>query len=359
MSLVLYLPLGISIVLCSVTSALLCRYFISRSTLLDEVSDRSSHQVATPRVGGVAVLLPFTVVTAICLMVTGQWDEQVAVLLGLGALAGGLGLVDDVFAMRAALKFAGQAIIAVLLVFLVGEIETVPIPFLGAMETGNFGFALSVLWVVAFINVYNFMDGLNGIAGGVAIIALLAMALMASAVNRIEIFLICICLAAAILGFLRFNFSAGQIFLGDAGSHGIGFLLAGLALVASKPLDPIVSDIGIVPFVFLPIVFLPFIMDVVVTLISRTMRRQPLHQAHKEHIYQRLQQNGFTHSHVAMIYMGMTFFAAATAWIVSYVPPAMQWLGPFMLACFFAAAGLSFFSREAKKSGPTSGSSGD
>ncbi len=355
--LIYVLLLGAAVMACVLASWLVCRFAINRRLLYDDVTDRSSHHEETSRAGGVAIFLPFILITAVWVAVIGNQNPvTIWILLGLTAGATLLGLADDFVRLPPAAKFLGQVALATLATLLIGQIETFPLPFLGDVSLGTTGFFMTVLWIIAFINTFNFMDGLNGLAAGAAIVALLAMALASASTGRMDIFVLCICLAASTLGFLHHNFPSGLIFMGDAGSHGFGFFLAVLAVIASKSVEGEGSSVA--DFVFLPIIFLPFILDVTVTLVSRAFRRRRLHRAHKEHVYQKLNQRGLDHGTVAGIYIGLCLVSAITAWLVGYVDPAHKWLGPFILTCFLGAGGFAFFTQN-NKLDDNSGSSGD
>lgn len=336
---VLGLVLALLMLAGGLACAALCRKAMAEQFLSAQVNHRSSHINPTSRGGGVAMFVPFLVLCLPTLLWAGYGLFSGPVLLVcLTGLALLLGLADDQGKLSVAGKFSGQLALAVSLSFVMGGIEYLPVPFIGQVALGSFGFVLSVLWIVAFINVYNFMDGLNGIAGGAALIAVLAMINMGVLGGRSDLVIISALLGGVLFGFFRYNYPAGRIFMGDSGSHAIGFLLAGLALLGTRGISPgAVEEVLQIDFIFLPVLFLPFIADVAVTLLSRFVRRQPLHQAHKEHIYQRLHQRGMSHGRVSAIYMGFCLVGAVVAWMTGFATEQMKWLGPFSYLCFMAA----------------------
>ncbi len=321
-------------------SFLVCRFAISRSWLQNRVVARSSHNVPTSRAGGLAIMGAFVAV-ALCLsLVSGIPDANGMALVIFSTGAALLGLADDLWSPSPLIKFAGQTVLAIAATLVVGQVNTLPLPLLGAVPLGAFGFLITVIWIVAFTNVFNFMDGLNGIAGGCAVVALLAMAIACAGSSQAGLSALCLIAAAATCGFLLLNVPHGKIFLGDTGSHGLGFLLAVLAVSAGG----IQGSPGSVDAVFLPIIFLPFILDVTVTLANRALRCEKLHQAHKEHIYQRLNQRGMSHIQVASIYVGLCTISAVLAFVTQRLDPGLKFLAPLALTCFFLAAALVILS---------------
>ncbi|MCI5043717.1 MAG: hypothetical protein MRY72_03380 [Aquisalinus sp.] len=329
-------------ILAAAGSYLICRLAITRDWLPNRVVARSSHTEPTSRAGGIAIMVSFAVLTFLFTLSSSTIGTDILPLLVLSMSAAALGLVDDVWSPSPLIKFIGQIVLAIMAALLIGQVNTLPLPLLGVIPLGGLGFFITVIWIVAFMNVFNFMDGLNGIAGGCAVIALAAMMLACAASGQNSLTAVCIVAAAAICGFLVLNVPNGKIFLGDSGSHGIGFFLAALAVSAGG----IEDSAGSVDAVFLPIIFLPFILDVTITLINRGLHGEKLHEAHKEHIYQRLHQRGFSHIQVAGLYMGLCTISAVMAFLTQYLAASLKFLAPLALTCFFLAGALIVLSHE-------------
>lgn len=149
---------------------------------------------------------------------------------------------------------------------------------------------VAIIWM---INLYNFMDGSDGLAGGMALIGFSCYGLTAWLAGDESFAMINFCIAAAAAAFLLFNFHPASIFMGDAGAIPLGFLAASLGVTGwTNGLWPI----------WLPVlVFSPFIADASVTLLKRTLRREKIWQAHREHYYQRLVQSSFGHRNIALL----------------------------------------------------------
>jgi len=149
--------------------------------------------------------------------------------------------------------------------------------------------------------------------------------------------LIMLILLPTLIGFLNYNIADGRIFLGDAGSHGLAMLFAGMVLLGANDSQ---TGMASLPVVLIPMMFMPFLLDATVTLLKRLAKGEPVHQGHRQHLYQRMHQRGMTHLQVSQIYAGLTFCSGITAWLTILAPASLQWLGPFMLICFLGAAFL-------------------
>ena len=327
-------------------SAGLCRLFIGRTLFIDQVSARSSHAGVISRAGGMSLMLPFVLGATGLIVAQGiSYQSEIVQLLMYSLLMTAIGFVDDRIGLSPLGKGMAQLIMAGLLVWQIGGIAYLPVPLIGPVALGTIGgTVLGVFFVVAFVNVFNFMDGLNGVASGTAIIASIAIALIAASTGRVDLFLAMACFTAAMLGFFIYNFPKGRVFMGDGGSLGAGFFLAGVALLCQRGDGG--NEIG---FLFVPIIFLGFILDVAVTLISRARRGQKLSEAHKEHIYQRMHQDGYSHANVALVYMGLAVCGAMTAFLNRAAALEWQWLGPVVFAALLLALMWIYFSADATR----------
>lgn len=273
----------------------LVRFAIGRD-LLDVPNARSSHEVPTPRLGGLAVI-------------AGSWAaasflEGGFFLLLAATLAGLVGMLDDLVDLRFWMKALGQAAVAL------GLLLIAPPPLVeaaGALWPGALLFG--VVWVVAVVNAYNFMDGIDGIAGGTAILNalfLFALAGGSAGLSGLPV------LAAATAGFLLWNLSPARIFLGDSGSHFIGFFLGAAALYT----QPLVGN-PYLAFVIAAAVFTPFLFDTAFTLVRRARAGKNVFSAHREHIYQRITPDPTRHRQVSLLYFGLAAGSGLAALIAA------------------------------------------
>jgi UDP-GlcNAc:undecaprenyl-phosphate GlcNAc-1-phosphate transferase len=242
------------------------------SIALDQPNHRSLHSMATPRTGGLAIMVG--VLIAWCLMM--QAWLWVALLLFLVVVS----LVDDMRGLSVRWRLLAQLLACTMFVW-VGMPDLVwwSLPLL----------ILAMTWVV---NLYNFMDGSDGLAGGMALYGFGAYALAAYFANDAQLALMSGAVASAALAFLLFNFHPARIFMGDAGSVPLGFLAGSMGLYGWQH--------GNWPLWFPILVFSPFIVDATATLLKRLLRGEKIWQAHRSHYYQRLVQLGWGHRKTAI-----------------------------------------------------------
>jgi UDP-GlcNAc:undecaprenyl-phosphate GlcNAc-1-phosphate transferase len=180
-----------------------------------------NHDEAVPYFGGIAVYIAFLLTVGVF---TDFGQETLGLLLS-GSIALIVGLIDDFGVLTPSQKLLGQTLAALVLVKSGTYIKLTFLPVWVAIP-------LTVLWILAVTNAMNIIDILDGLASGVAVIAALSIAIANFMAGRNAVAFLCIVLAGAILGFLRHNFYPAKIYLGDAGSLFIGFMLAALSMNA-------------------------------------------------------------------------------------------------------------------------------
>lgn len=242
-----------------------------RRQLLDQPNARSSHQRPTPRGGGVAFVVVGSVLSAV-------FGEGRAAVLPLVCCPLALvGLLDDRLDLSAGLRYGAQLLTAAALLAL----ATTPLPL--------WSWPLVVIAITAVINFFNFMDGLDGLVAGCAAVLFGLVATLPGGAG-LEV------LAGSLLGFLAWNWSPARVFMGDVGSTWLGAVFAGLVLQQRQPTQA----------AELLLVGLPLLADPLVCVLRRLADGQPVFQAHRLHLFQRLQQAGWGHRQVAVLYGGGT-----------------------------------------------------
>jgi len=340
-------PLNIAVaaIITFLTALAISRFTMRAKILPDNPNPRSSHDQVTSRAGGVGIFVAWVV----GMIIFGGFSSAPALALlfakftGLTLIAFLVGLADDRWALSPLLKFLGQTIAALLFVWAFGPLQTIPVPLVGTVELGvATGTTVTVLWIVAFMNFFNFMDGVNGIAAGTAAIGLIAFSLIGAFAGALDAAVMAILLSIACFGFLPANLRKGRLFMGDSGSMAISFVIAGLGVYAANG-----SASQISPLVT-PVIFLPFLFDVAWTLAHRLVRKQNILSAHREHLYQLLVQQGYSHAKVATLYIALTAVSAAAAILMLTMAPEAQWLVPAGLAIILVYPALRIFSSAAK-----------
>ena len=270
---------------------------------LDLPNDRSLHTNPTPRLGGIGIIAAVLAAGAAAWLLAPAVAFPLTLVL-IGGVVGAVSLVDDLRGLPAGVRFVVHVGAAVLAVLLFGPIDAVSLDRASAMTLGWAAVPLTVVWIVGFINAFNFMDGIDGLAGGQAVTAGLAWAVIGWATGQTILAALGATLAASSLGFLLHNWAPARIFMGDAGSAFLGFMLSVLPLVAVPSRDVAVPSV---------LVVWPFVFDATFTLLRRLSRGENVFAAHRSHLYQRLTQAGWSHARVTRLYMGLAAMGAALA----------------------------------------------
>ena len=265
---------------------------------------RSSHDRPIPNSGGVAIVITFFAGYAVLFLVGD--DALIASPHMLGFAAAGLGvaavsLADDLGHFRSfGIKLAAQVSAARVLVAFGIVFREMSLPVVGSFELGWWGYPMTVLWVVAMTNIFNFMDGLDGLAGGCGALVALIFGLITALEGSHFVYILCYVLLASALGFLIFNFPRARIFMGDVGSQFLGFGFAAIAVIAAE------YDSSRTSLLIMPLLFFNFVFDATFTFFRRMRASHEVTQAHRTHLYQLMNRLGVSHLRVALFHFAVT-----------------------------------------------------
>lgn len=316
---------------CALLTGLLYRA-APRLGLVDLPNERSSHSWPTASGGGLAIA---AVVAGYLLwsLHAGHAPDPVvwwALLLG-GSLMAAVGFLDDRYDVAVQLRLLAQLVVVAAGLHVIGGLPPLGIGA-GPLETGWVGEALAVLACVWFLNLFNFMDGIDGIAAAesafVCLAAALAIAANGGPAGLVQLWAV---IGAASLGFLPWNWAPARIFLGDAGSAFLGFTI-GLLLVYSAQ----VADFTVWTALIL---VAPFAADTTLTLLRRMLRGERWYSAHRRHAYQWLARRWGSHAGVTVLFVAVNLLLVAPlAWWSLRAPAAGPWLALSLLAALTVAA---------------------
>jgi UDP-N-acetylmuramyl pentapeptide phosphotransferase/UDP-N-acetylglucosamine-1-phosphate transferase len=273
------------------------RAFSLRKNLLDRPNERSLHSVPVPRLGGVAIASATWIglLSLHALQGSRPGKFEAGWLISSIAITA-LGLVDDLHALRAGTRLLLQFGCAALFCALVGIPQGISLMAHSVLALPPaLSLALWSFFIVAVLNIFNFMDGMDGLAGTQAFGAALGIGGAFVLFQQPSLAALCLVIAAAAAGFLFHNFPPAKIFMGDSGSTFLGFSFAALA-VAGANLEPAV------PLPVFALAIAPFLLDGTFTLLRRALRGEPVWKAHRTHLYQRAVRAGRTHHDVLVIY---------------------------------------------------------
>ena len=301
----------------------------TRRLVVDAPGARASHARPTPTGGGAAVMAGVAAGAAAALHALGPTPgvAVAGVVLLLALAFGAMGLADDARGMDARLKLLTGAALALALAAWLPPLAAIPLaPGATVALPAWLAVLGAALWLVTATNAVNFMDGADGFVPGGSVVLFAALACGAALGGATALAVVAAMAAAAYAGFLPWNL-AGRLFQGDAGSLFGGVLLAALHLAGAAS--------GALPLLFGPLLLLPWLTDVLLTLLRRARGGRPLLHAHREHLYQRwLQATG--RPHLALSWRNAAVCAATAAAALGMAAAPRAWQGPILLAALFA-----------------------
>ncbi len=284
-----------------------------RLGVLHNPRDRDLHDRPVPGLGGLAILAAVVVAALIFL----PWNEETRGILG-GAIAIAIvGAVDDwrEGGLHPAVKLAGQFAAAAIPVAAGVYVDHVTLPFVDPIGLGDWGKAVTLVGIVAVMNVVNFTDGADGLAAGVCTIAAATFAIIAlSFPGREDAAILAALTAGAAVGFLWHNFHPASIFMGDAGSNLLGLLLACVAIQGVLKTAAVVA-------LFFPLLILAVpALDATFVVAKRIKYGRPVYSADRWHFHHRFANIGFSQRRTVLYLYGWTLSLAALALAMRFVP---------------------------------------
>lgn len=265
---------GVIVLAAGVGSAILTalmRDWLRRRAILDRPGERSSHATPVPRGAGLAVIAAL-VIAWLVLAARGAMPSDTVVVALVTASLALLSFADDLRGLPVVFRLAAHFVAALIALAVFPHAALV---FQGLLPLPLDRAAAALIWVW-FVNLYNFMDGIDGITG-VETVCIGAGVVVVSYVAGSGIAAAALVAVAVALGFLRFNWQPASVFLGDAGSVPLGYVMGWLLLVLAR-------DGHWAPALILPLYYLA---DASVTLVRRARRGEALWRAHRDHFYQR------------------------------------------------------------------------
>jgi Fuc2NAc and GlcNAc transferase len=266
------------------------RYAV-RNKMIVIPNERSLHDLPTPKGGGIAIVLTWYIGITI-LFFCGIIERNLFFALLSGILLAIVSLIDDINGLKPLIRLIIQFLTAILAFIFLGGLRPLIMPQINI----NYDFLVypaAIVGIVWFINLFNFMDGVDGFASTEAII-ICSVLLMVSG-NLINLLLI-----SCVFGFLIWNWPKAKIFMGDVGSTQLGFILVILGIYFHN-----IYKFSILNWIMLSS---PFWFDATLTLYRRWRNGEKLSEAHRKHVYQRIVQSGFSHLKVNMCLIAINSF---------------------------------------------------
>ena len=319
---------------------------------VDYPKERSLHQVPTPKLGGLAILVGVLGAGALFLPTV---PETRAILIGAAFIAL-VGVVDDVFELPAGVKLLGQFAAAMIPVFNGLTVGSFTLPFVEAVHLNDvnighwpivghvhLGHLLTVLGIVAVMNVINLIDGVDGLAAGVCVISAGTLAVIALSLDRTGAGVLAALTAGASLGFLRHGFPPASSFMGDTGSNLLGYMLGAVAVEGALKTNAVVA------LLFPLLVLAVPILDTGFVIAKRLKYRRPIYEGDRWHFHHRMANIGFSQRRTLAYLYGWALVMAGLALALRFVPYSDDhghfdtlWTA-VMLACGAAAVAASVY----------------
>lgn len=279
--------------------------------IIDDPAHRKIHSVRTAYLGGVglfgALFLTVGIAWKFWPDLQGYELKQILLISCATLMAVSLGLVDDKFHIRPRYKLLGQILIATLFTLFGYRFQLLTLPNI-LVDLQWLSVPLTIFWIVAMINAYNMIDGMDGLAGTTALLASAMLVVFAAYFHAAGLGLMGLASFGATAAFLIFNWAPAKIFLGDAGSLGLGtfFATAFLATGNKEPFGlPMVTETietTAVPFKIISVTFLLIYpaLEVFLTVTRRLLRGKPVSTADRGHLHHRLLARGWRPSWICM-----------------------------------------------------------
>ena len=313
---------------------------------VDYPSARRINTVPIPRMGGIAIFSGIVAAFAVQYVGTTYWGWPVVLvpspklqidywLLVLAFLVIFFtGVADDVLSLKPLQKLAGQLVAAVLAVaagLVIGDIAN---PFThGFIQLGWLAYPVTVIYLVAYVNIINLIDGLDGLAAGISTIASLTMFALSVWAGRLDSAALSIAVAGSALGFLRYNFHPAQIFMGDSGSLTLGFALGTASLLSVTRFAGLTTIV--VPLV---IAAVPII-DTFSAIVRRLRGHVSIGHADRGHIHHRLMAEGYDQRQAVLLMYAWTALLCVGAIVMTKVetlPRIGIFVALFAISLFFS-----------------------
>jgi len=278
----------------------LIRTWAINRKLLDRAGQfHTTHTVAVPRLGGLALIIAFDVVMSIAILCESERfniPQEAWMLFWTCGLMFALGFCDDISPLGAKMKLIGQIVISFLAYWGGLRITQWINPFTQTVHLLDFwSMPVTIIWIVGVTNLVNLVDGVDGLAAGLTLFLMILISLLSGLGGNYFSLFLSVGMVGALIGFLYYNFPPAKIFLGDGGAYFLGALIAELALLNSNKGEVAVALI--VPFFALG---LPII-DTCFTIFRRGLVGLPIFRADRKHIHHRVIAMGFSRQRVVLL----------------------------------------------------------
>ena len=303
---VLYIAAFASAFAISVATTPLAKKISIKVGAIDYPKDRGMHKKPMPRMGGIAIVLGFM----ITVLLLSSYIKGIEIKQFIGFIIGAtiiivLGVLDDMYTLRARVKLLVQIIAAGIVVYTGTRINVVLWPFTAYLQ--KLSIPITMFWIIGVTNAVNLIDGLDGLAAGVSSIAALCLMVLCIITGSEVAVILTAALAGACLGFLPRNFNPAEIFMGDTGATFLGFVLGVTSILGVFKGYAILALLVSMLCLGLPV------FDTLFAMGRRVVNHKPIMEADRGHLHHRLIDRGFSQRQAVLILYGISFFCGPVA----------------------------------------------
>jgi UDP-GlcNAc:undecaprenyl-phosphate GlcNAc-1-phosphate transferase len=288
----------------------LTKWLARRVGAIDQPRERGLADRPLPRLGGLAIFAGALLAAIVWLPNT---EETRGILAG-AAVITAVGAADDVLSIAPQWKLSGQVVAALIPVLSGVKVTDVTLPVIGPMQFHSLSGVITLLGLVAVMNVVNFSDGIDGLAAGVCTISSIAFSIIAFDLGQNAAAILAALIAGASLGFLFYNFNPASIFMGDSGAMLLGYLLGCVIVQGTLKTNAVIALVF--PLVILAV---PFV-DTTFVVLKRVKYRRPVYVADRWHLHHRMSNIGFSQRRTVLYLYGWTVIMAGLAVALRFVP---------------------------------------
>ena len=273
---------------------------------IDKPDFRKVHKHPIPRMGGLAIYAGFVA----AVFVSMNFSKEIIGLLIGGTFIVIIGVIDDIYQISAKVKLLGQIVAAAILVLFGIQIEWLTYPGSeGYFYMEHLAAPITIMWVVSMTNALNLIDGLDGLAAGVSLIASVTVCLVAIQNGFYPVAILTAALCGSTVAFIKYNFSPASIFMGDAGSMFLGYMLAAISVLG------VVKSAAVIAL-FVPTIALGLpIIDTCFAILRRYSNGKPIFQPDKGHLHHRLLALGLSQKQAVLLMYLISIALSASALI--------------------------------------------
>lgn len=352
---IIYSIIAIVFIVCLAITPIVIK-IAKKYNLVDIPKDaRRVHNKPMPRVGGIAIVISMFIGLGIYYIITKNIPSIALNEKFLGFLLGGIiifamGLIDDIFNLKARYKFLFQ-LVAALVVYIFGiRISGIKIPFIYT-DIINFGWLdlpITLLWIIGITNAINLIDGLDGLAAGISAISATALLIIFITTSAsLEAIVITAVLVGATLGFLPYNFNPAKTFMGDVGSNFLGFTLSTVSIMGFAKGYTLLAIIAPILALGVPI------FDTLFAMIRRFLKGQPMLKPDGAHIHHRLLKMGLSQRQAVLLLYTVTSILCIIAVTIISADIWKFVLLILMIICSIAIALINFQKNKNRKDDDT------